>query len=158
MKSGQERRRRGILSIRESPWNAFRSERAVKIAGWKDWRWPLGHPVSGCVPAAMIARLYETVKVAPFVQFEVTPVRDTVLGVQHRVEPAEFSRRSFGFRASMAGAPLKCQSRREPCTNASIFSVVANLFRIGCQKVSAPNHRIPRSCAFSKWREVSAAC
>ena len=40
----------------------------------------------------------------------------------------------------------------------SAYSVVANLFRVGRQKVSASNYRILRSRAFADWREVSAAC
>lgn len=40
----------------------------------------------------------------------------------------------------------------------SVYSVLANLFRVGRQKVSASNHRILRSRAFDDWREVSLAC
>ncbi len=37
----------------------------------------------------------------------------------------------------------------------SIFSVVANLFRVGRQKVQASNYRILRGQAFDDWRQVS---
>lgn len=39
----------------------------------------------------------------------------------------------------------------------SIYSVVANHFRVGRQKVSASNYRILRSRAFADWRGVSLA-
>lgn len=39
----------------------------------------------------------------------------------------------------------------------SVYSVVANLFRVGRQKVSAPNYRFLRSRAFDDWCEVSLA-
>lgn len=39
----------------------------------------------------------------------------------------------------------------------SVYSVVANLFRVGRQKVSASNFRLLRSRAFGDWREVSLA-
>ena len=38
---------------------------------------------------------------------------------------------------------------------ASVYSVVANLFRVGRQKVSASNYRLLRSRSFEQWREVS---